>query len=113
MGIEIQKAWHEFKKKNDDSSNSSEWKVALESIMLPQITLDDWFDLFFSDNACYSLQKYQTKEIGDTNVQFNLWKQKKNTHTSSSGSNGNNDDANDENKENNNSTTTTRTMIPE
>merc|ERR1712238_75941 len=27
--IEIQKAWHEFKKKNDDSSNSSEWKVAL------------------------------------------------------------------------------------
>ena len=111
--FEIQKAWHEFKKKNDDSSNSSEWKVALESIMLPQITLDDWFDLFFSDNACYSLQKYQTKEIGDTNVQFTLWKQKKNTNTSSSGSSGNNDDANDENKENYIKTTTsTSTMIP-
>jgi len=55
---------------------NEEWKVAMETTKLVDCTLNDWFDLFFSDDAAFSLARYQLEEIGDRDVQFDSWRRK-------------------------------------
>mmetsp|Transcript_4987 Transcript_4987/g.14445 ORF Transcript_4987/g.14445 Transcript_4987/m.14445 type:complete len:502 (-) Transcript_4987:417-1922(-) len=83
---------------------TGDWKVALEATKLTDCTLDDWFDLFFSDDAAFSLARYQLEEIGDREVQFGSWRRKpvaedagssssKNSSYNNTNNNKNNDDA--------------------
>ena len=76
-----------IKKKNE------EWKVALEPTKLPHCTLNEWFDLFFSDDATFSLANYQIEEVGDRDVQFDPWRRKTKKKTNEGY---NDDDADDD-----------------
>lgn len=72
-----QQTWYyEFQnmKRIHNKYDRSEWKIALEPMVLNRCTIDDWFHFFLSDDACHSIKDYQTKEIGDTNVNVDLWR---------------------------------------
>ena len=53
-----------------------DWQVALEPTRLANCDLDDWFDLFFSDDSVFSLARYQLEHIGDRDVSLHPWRTK-------------------------------------
>jgi len=59
-----------------DPETRKDWQVALESTRLAKCDLDDWFDLFFSDDAVFSLARYQLEHVGDRDVSFHPWRRK-------------------------------------
>jgi hypothetical protein len=61
------RAWKDAKKTHD--------LVALEATVLQSCTLDAFVELFFADDAPYSLAKYQTEHIGDKEVEFGPWRE--------------------------------------
>jgi hypothetical protein len=85
--LAVQRAWVERKTEGKSNNYDSEWKIALEMTVLEQCTLDDWFDLFFSDDAHFSLQNYQIKDIGDKDVKYDSWTKKKKKKSNEDGSN--------------------------
>jgi len=64
------KATHE----DSTSNKKKEWKPALEPTVINNCTIDDWYELFLSDDAPNSIKMYQTKIIGDTNVTVDEWR---------------------------------------
>ena len=74
--LEVQKLWNEFKSnrnKQNKDNRTDDWNIAIESMVLPQCTMDDWFQLFFADDSSYSMKNYQISKVGDTNVKFGIW----------------------------------------
>lgn len=69
--IMLEKAW----KAERIVTNTKEWTVAMEPTTLPNCTLDEWFELFFSDDAFFSLARYQLEHVGDRDVSFHPWRQ--------------------------------------
>ncbi|OEU17994.1 hypothetical protein FRACYDRAFT_238425 [Fragilariopsis cylindrus CCMP1102] len=96
--LAVQQAWMERKKEGKSNNDDSEWKIAVGMTVLEQCTLDNWFDLFFSDDAHFSLQNYQIKDIGDKNVKYDSWTRKKKMKSSEDGGN---DHVNAEDEESN------------
>jgi hypothetical protein len=73
-----EKLWS--KARQSSPTKRKEWKVALEPTLLPDCSLDDWFDLFFSDDAVFSLARYQLEHVGDRDVSFHPWRKKKSSN---------------------------------
>jgi hypothetical protein len=44
-----------------------------QNMKLPLATASDFFDIFLSDDAPYSLSTYHQKRMGDTNVALDQW----------------------------------------
>lgn len=61
------------KYEEDLRSKKKEWNSVL-SMVITQLTIDDWYELFLSDDAPNSIKMYQTKFIGDTNVNVDEWR---------------------------------------
>ena len=57
----------------EKESKASHENIALEPTDL-SCSLDEFFDLFFQDEAPHALAKYQQEHIGDKNVQFSPWR---------------------------------------
>ena len=70
--IMVEKAW----KTAIFPTIAKDWTVALEPTKLPNCNLDEWFDLFFSDDAFFSLARYQLEHVGDRDVSFHPWRRK-------------------------------------
>ena len=57
----------------EKESKASHENIALEPTDI-SCSLDEFFDLFFQDEAPHALAKYQQEHIGDTDVQFSPWR---------------------------------------
>lgn len=72
-----QPPYYEFKcikANHEDLGSRKKEFTSVLSVVIPQLKIDDWYELFLSDDAPNSIEMYQTKFIGDTNFNVDEWR---------------------------------------